>query len=164
MESNKKSVEPSSSKEASNEGLKCPRCQKIFQHKSSLCRHLKSECGSAKVYECLGCNKKFDRQDSLNRHLKTSCKGKQKNDFICETCNKVFRNNWFLNHHQSIHENKCCVCKNVLGDDHVFPILKAVIPSRKRKRERRMHLLIMTCLHTSKTLLTNTMIADFRQA
>lgn len=48
----------------------CPRCGKSYQHKGSLARHLKVECGNLRSETCSVCLKSFLYKHHLDRHMK----------------------------------------------------------------------------------------------
>ncbi|XP_052122621.1 longitudinals lacking protein, isoforms A/B/D/L-like isoform X2 [Frankliniella occidentalis] len=48
----------------------CPRCGKSYQHKGSLSRHLKVECGNLRSEMCSICLKSFLYKHHLDRHMK----------------------------------------------------------------------------------------------
>lgn len=116
--------------------FKCTACKKTFSHKESLYRHKKSGCGLLKAHVCPRCSKDFGRKDALKRHLDT-CPGRKKVEFICKTCRKSFRNNWFLMRHEKTHENKCSRCRKVKEEGHVCKVLIVAPPIRKKKIKKK---------------------------
>lgn len=48
----------------------CPRCGKSYQHKGSLSRHLRVECGNLRSEMCSVCLKSFLYKHHLDRHMK----------------------------------------------------------------------------------------------
>ncbi|XP_034249683.1 longitudinals lacking protein-like isoform X5 [Thrips palmi] len=48
----------------------CPRCGKSYQHKGSLSRHLRVECGNRRSETCSVCLKSFLYKHHLERHMK----------------------------------------------------------------------------------------------
>lgn len=54
------------------------------------------------IYTCPDCDKKFDDKYEYTRHLnrKTSCSKKDKEQFICNICNKVLSSQFSLKRHQ----------------------------------------------------------------
>ena len=66
--------------------LDCHICEKTFEEKSVLNRHLEivhsDRCAR---YNCTECEKQFKRKDHLQKHIKTHIK------IICEICLKQFK-------------------------------------------------------------------------
>nr|CAD7424061.1 unnamed protein product [Timema monikensis] len=49
---------------------KCPKCNKTYSQKSTLCRHLKFECGMEPKFKCPFCQQKTSHKCNLLRHIK----------------------------------------------------------------------------------------------
>ncbi|XP_026684856.1 longitudinals lacking protein, isoforms A/B/D/L-like [Diaphorina citri] len=48
----------------------CDVCGKVYQHKQTLDRHKKDECGQEPKFECPHCPYRSKRKDTLDRHMK----------------------------------------------------------------------------------------------
>lgn len=117
--------------------LQCIKCNKTFQHKSSLSRH-KLSCSTSKVItllKCPKCIKEFERADTLKRHLNV-CKGMEKKNWKCDRCNKEFNYKWFLTRHRSQCLKKCQVCRKRIDSDtsHVCNVIVKL--SHRRSKDR----------------------------
>ena len=91
--------------------LVCDSWSKTFKYKSSLSRHKKTKCGTAKLYQCPTCSKEFDRKDSLKRHASDGCKGSKPKQTAYHRCGKEFQTNWHLERHSKTYSEKCPRCK-----------------------------------------------------
>ena len=78
------------------EDFKCPDCQKVFTHSSSLHRHRREIHSRAKKFKCRHCLMAFSRKDSLNRHMVVHTGEK----FYCQFCEKKYSTKHNLNDHQ----------------------------------------------------------------
>lgn len=96
--------------------FKCLKCDRVFQVKGSLTRHLKfsHENGkekktikraprSEKIYECKHCELKFDRRLSFFQHMKV-------HGYKCEICGKAFDRQSRLNQHSSTEHSAALNC------------------------------------------------------
>lgn len=64
----------------------CSACDKVFQHKSTLVRHVKTHSGE-KPFRCSVCEKCFTQKDSLKIHMRHHT---GERPFICSVCEKDF--------------------------------------------------------------------------
>lgn len=48
----------------------CPKCNKKYQHKGNLHKHLRYECGVEPKFCCYFCPKKFKQKSNLKEHLR----------------------------------------------------------------------------------------------
>lgn len=115
----------------------CPNCPKKFKHKTTLSRHVNSECGTLKKHLCNICEKGFDRFDSLTRHIKT-CEQKIR-IWQCVNCGKEFSFQCHLKKHLESCNTRCVKCKKKLKDgiEHTCKLLKIKLPKLKEKAEKK---------------------------
>ena len=83
----------------------CNLCNKEFNRKQNLQRHLKKKypCVKKEEFKCEFCNKSYKYNFTLKRHLKT-CKVKQEKEeedkkLKCEFCNKSYKQKQHLTRH-----------------------------------------------------------------
>ena len=78
----------------------CNLCNKEFNRKQNLQRHLKKKypCVKKEEFKCEFCNKSYKYNFTLKRHLKT-CKVKQEMRFKCDFCKSGFTNDFSLKRH-----------------------------------------------------------------
>lgn len=49
---------------------RCDQCDRMFQYRRGLLRHIKSQHGTASKFKCPTCHLEFNRKDNLDRHIK----------------------------------------------------------------------------------------------
>lgn len=54
-----------------NSPFTCPRCTRLYNHKSNLMRHLRLECGVGPQFQCFVCQRKFKHRHHLTDHMRT---------------------------------------------------------------------------------------------
>ena len=115
---------------------KCSKCDKKYEHASSLSRHT-VVCDSERKFECSKCGKTCKRKDNLARH-KASCKGK-KTEWKCKKCSKVFPYQAYLRRHKC--PTRCRQCQKKLkeGEVHECPTVMIKLPVKKRTRKQTKH-------------------------
>ncbi|XP_061089280.1 zinc finger protein 724-like [Conger conger] len=94
---------------------KCTQCEKCFNTKSCLIRHLRSHTGE-KPYRCCQCGKCFSIKSNLNTHQRIHTGEKP---YKCSQCGKCFTVKSNLNCHKMIHRTnhrseksyKCTQCE-----------------------------------------------------
>ncbi|KAJ8706576.1 hypothetical protein PYW07_012654 [Mythimna separata] len=75
---------------SAKEKFPCPQCDKKFQWRGNLLRHLNSHVASAKEkYPCPQCDKKFQWRGNLLRHLNSHV-ARANGELVCEPCNRTF--------------------------------------------------------------------------
>ncbi|XP_035259357.1 zinc finger protein 676-like isoform X4 [Anguilla anguilla] len=89
---------------------KCSLCEKCFNSKSGLKKHLTIHTGE-KPYKCSQCEKCFNSKSGLKAHLTIHTGEKP---YKCSQCGKCFSSKSNLNSHQQIHTDekryKCSQC------------------------------------------------------
>lgn len=85
----------------------CPKCNKIFDRKSTYDYHVykrKKPCKNNNMFSCSKCKKNFSTKFNLSRHQEKYCKyelKKNKSDktFICSYCNDQFSRKYTMERH-----------------------------------------------------------------
>ncbi|XP_068627393.1 zinc finger protein 57-like [Battus philenor] len=80
----------------------CPQCDKKFQWRGNLARHLHSHAARAKGdLVCTPCNRTFSSKATYEQHMRISMKHVSENDFkyMCSECGKRFSNKTRLRDH-----------------------------------------------------------------
>jgi stress-induced morphogen len=119
----KKVVEDANDKEIQNQ-FQCSICQKYFEKKSKLRRHMTIHDSSKKPFACteLDCLKRFEKSESLIRHQMIHQGKTIKNtaDVSCTICSKQFNTQESLASHFRVHKNEmsqlkfpCNLCDKV---------------------------------------------------
>ena len=72
--------------------LKCEKCLKIFNVKSTYDRHIKRKtpCNVKNIFTCIKCLKTFDYKSEYERHINKKISCNNKNKFTCYKCMKIF--------------------------------------------------------------------------
>ncbi|XP_017270249.1 zinc finger protein 615-like [Kryptolebias marmoratus] len=95
-------------KNFTEEEIKCPTCEKVFEHPNQLKTHMKLHNFR---YNCIECEKGFTSQSGYYYHQKIHKKGRA---FLCKQCNKGFPCCNALKQHERLHDgpsNFCKVCE-----------------------------------------------------
>ena len=80
------------------ETFQCTECNKHFNFRNSLSKHIKSD-HEQMSFSCLVCDKSFNYQSNLQRHVNVKhCKPQLK--FKCGLCSKYFQNSSTLKKHK----------------------------------------------------------------
>jgi uncharacterized Zn-finger protein len=69
---------------AHGEGLKCDKCNKVFQNFRSMKRH---NCEKMKSFSCPECKRELISAANLQKHIATYHSGKPQ--FVCHLCGKI---------------------------------------------------------------------------
>ena len=76
-------------------------CDKTFNQRAGLSRHVRLNHANGKSYKCSTCDKGFTRKDYLNRHMKIH-EGPQ---YYCKICGKSFyRKDKYQQHERTHHQ------------------------------------------------------------
>lgn len=67
-----------------DESYPCTRCDKIYNARRNLVRHINSECGKEPKYTCMFCDYKNYRRNEIVNHMKK--KHKKHNDMYIRLC------------------------------------------------------------------------------
>ena len=105
-------------------------CQRTFNDRSSMNKHIKSVHLKEKPHVCEVCQKAFSRASHLKEHLVVHSKEKK---FECPVCFKRFPFLSTMNHHKQSH-----------GDDKLFKCDRCT-KSFKEKKSLKVH-----CINTHK--------------
>ena len=109
----------------------CQHCDKYFQHKKNLNRHVLAHQSAS--YCCVECQKVFLRSDYLHKHLKIcKSKGKQKVDkiFKCKNCGKTIGRKDSLKRHTSFCKNHNVILYKEM-ERKVLHIKKKLVEAKK---------------------------------
>ncbi|KPJ00474.1 Zinc finger protein 57 [Papilio xuthus] len=99
----------------------CPQCDKRFQWRGNLARHMDSHTARAKGdLVCEPCNRTFSSKATYEQHMKVSMRHVSENDFkyMCSECGKRFANKTRLRDHVDWdhlknYVHKCTDCQKV---------------------------------------------------
>ncbi|XP_013141783.1 PREDICTED: zinc finger protein 595-like [Papilio polytes] len=103
------------------ETFPCPQCDKKFQWRGNLARHMESHTARAKGdLICEPCNRTFSSKATYEQHMKVSMRHVSENDFkyMCSECGKRFANKTRLRDHVDWdhlknYVHKCTECQKV---------------------------------------------------
>ena len=92
--------------------LKCPECPKVFSHRKSLSRHIKST-HDEEIFHCDFCGKDFNNKENLKRHVE---RGHGRNtQYQCFKCQEMLSSKeTLLEHIKSVHghmKHDCETCQ-----------------------------------------------------
>uniref|UniRef100_A0A336M3Y1 CSON009405 protein n=1 Tax=Culicoides sonorensis TaxID=179676 RepID=A0A336M3Y1_CULSO len=92
---------------------KCQHCEKSFNRSDHLQKHAILHSNKYNTYTCDICtNKTFSRPESLKNHMKRHYDEPKPKNFVCETCNKGFTTQKYLDTHIQTHSApKSFTCK-----------------------------------------------------
>ena len=60
--------------------FKCPKCERSFNSKYNVARHLRQFHAEKRMYKCLVCERDYKWVDSLHKHMKTHKKNETENE------------------------------------------------------------------------------------
>ena len=84
--------------------FQCDICQKVYNQKFTLRRHIESKHAKQNVYQCNICGKGFDRKDVLQVHAQIH--NRPVNRIVCEVCLMEFPSKQLLREHRlETHDN-----------------------------------------------------------
>ncbi|XP_022094034.1 zinc finger protein 208-like [Acanthaster planci] len=96
------------------EPTKCEKCQRTFQDRSSLVRHLTDDHMNKRSHSCEICGALFKTVWRLNAHKEQIHPDGRMKLFVCTVCNKKFRIRFLLRKHAESHLKKaaltCTLC------------------------------------------------------
>nr|XP_049695797.1 zinc finger X-chromosomal protein [Helicoverpa armigera] len=135
---------------SSKEKYPCPQCDKKFQWRGNLLRHLNSHVARANgELVCEPCNRTFSSIATYKQHMKISRKHVSENDFkyMCSDCGKRFANKTRLKdhvdwEHLKNYRHTCNVCQKVFKSHTSLYLHKQVV----HKKDSAEHL----CDHCGK--------------
>uniref|UniRef100_A0A2A4K4S3 C2H2-type domain-containing protein n=1 Tax=Heliothis virescens TaxID=7102 RepID=A0A2A4K4S3_HELVI len=135
---------------SAKEKYPCPQCDKKFQWRGNLLRHLNSHVARANgELVCEPCNRTFSSIATYKQHMKISRKHVSENDFkyMCSECGKRFANKTRLKDHVDWEHLKnyvhtCNVCQKVFKSHTSLYLHKQVV----HKKDSAEHL----CDHCGK--------------
>ncbi|KAF2884450.1 hypothetical protein ILUMI_21716 [Ignelater luminosus] len=107
----------------------CPKCNKKYQRKITLNRHLKWECGKVPQFCCNICSHRFTYRADFDKHLirkhkiVASDRSKYSTGFPCIQCGKIYKTLATLKRHLRYECNKegkfpCPVCHKLFKHKH----------------------------------------------
>ena len=91
----------------------CLECNKTYNSKGSLARHLRKHGSPEKMYRCQECPKVYDAKCLLKTHVETKHNRKSVGD--CSLCEKSFYSDYGFRRHMRSHAGEythyCTVCE-----------------------------------------------------
>lgn len=57
-------------KESQGDKYVCPKCDKVYNARRNLIRHINLECGKEPKYNCMYCDYKNHRRNEINKHIR----------------------------------------------------------------------------------------------
>ena len=93
--------------------FRCPQCEKIFESKAGIIRHIDLYHKGLEKLECPTCKREFRGKGVLDRHI--AVVHERKKPHLCKICGKTFSAGFLLkNHIRLVHEGKrphvCDIC------------------------------------------------------
>ena len=85
--------------------LKCNQCEKTFQKKACLKKHVSSD--HPKDHKCESCGEHFDQSWKLESHMSSH---KEMERFKCDECDKDFSVEWRMRKHKKAHAESTKYC------------------------------------------------------
>ncbi|OCT91308.1 PR domain zinc finger protein 15 isoform X2 [Xenopus laevis] len=92
--------------------FQCNICSKVFRNSSNLSRHVRSH--GDKLFKCEECSKLFSRKESLKQHVSYKHSRNEVDGdyrYRCNTCEKAFRVQGFLEFHNCRTDDKSFQCE-----------------------------------------------------
>ena len=85
--------------------FRCPLCEKIFESKMGIIKHINLNHKGLEKLECPTCKREFRGKGVLNKHIAVIHEGKKPH--LCTICGKAFPSGFVLKHHiRLVHEGK----------------------------------------------------------
>ena len=105
--------------ESTKTEYKCPYCEKVFRHYSSMNAHVNKKHIEKKI-QCEQCPKMFAYQYELREHMFIHQSGGNTSKFKCQYCDKCFQRSTTLKNHErtthlGIKRFKCDLCGKQFG-------------------------------------------------
>ena len=116
------------------DGSRCDICSKVYKHRPSLFRHMKTH-QVPPLYVCIRCNRSYTRKDSLTKHIKKQkcTKSVKDKEWHCELCGRIYLVKSSYVRHQKSHCGIHLVEKVVTNNKENVNIGSAVKEKRSSK-------------------------------